>query len=595
MSKIFDFTEKAVRAYLRTVILIDDKAFELDSRGDGASSGSSASAVIENQRESESSDIGDITSVPSMGATGSIEVIESPSSPSSTESEREEATFNPREVVGGFAAEGMVCGLYRPMPLQVPLTEECVELGKIVRLCEHSDIFILDWKFNPNDRESPVPILLQKLVDASDAGSAPKAIRFCAIYTRQDPVGVFSELLDILGGMYPGTLRNRNDQKLSLQIKGLSVVVYGKELLTAGGHYVPSDKLALTIIQAFTQCYLGVLPALALKGVAAVRNNVSRILNQFPGDMDPALVLHSGLTIKEREISTDVASLLGDEMVSVLMDTKPDSDQIYDLCAEHVHECQDSVFSKTNDAQKDSALAGHFSEANVRQYIEEVFKQRTPFPRDERDHELIAFSKLKDSRGELRVRHNLLALLREFVERKTRASSRYAFGALSALFCQRTVYASQKIMRFGTVVSNVTDDATETRDYYLCLMPLCDSIRLNDAIRHRFPFWKLDVVDVADESLKAHGLYVKVGDQYSLLCAKGKIREQFGLFEFCSANHVVVFDAENKIKTSDGRIEFEWVAELKSAHIQRMAERISREFSRVGLTESEWLRLQVDR
>ena len=41
MSKIFDFTEKAVRAYLRTVILIDDKAFELDSRGDGASSGSS--------------------------------------------------------------------------------------------------------------------------------------------------------------------------------------------------------------------------------------------------------------------------------------------------------------------------------------------------------------------------------------------------------------------------------------------------------------------------------------------------------------------------------------------------------------------------
>ena len=384
----------------------------------------------------------------------------------------------------------------------------------------------------------------------------------------------------------------------AIRKNNLTVVIYGQEVASCHideSQVVSPEGLANRIVHDFAKTYEGILPALALRGVASIRNNVKRILDKFPADMDPAIVLHSGLTIKEREISTDVASLLGDEMVSVLMDTKPDSDQIYDLCAEHVHECQDSVFSKTNDVQKDSALAGHFSEANVRQYIEEVFKQRTPFPRDERDRELTAFSKLKDSRGELRVRHNLLALLREFVERKTRASSRYAFGALSALFCQRTVYAPQKIMRFGTVVSNVTDDATEMRDYYLCLMPLCDSIRLDDAIRHRFPFWKLDVVDVAEEALKAHGLYVKVGDRYSLLCAKGKIREQFSLFEFCSANHVVGFDADNKIKTPDGHVEFEWVAELKSAHIQRMAEFVSREFSRVGLTESEWLRLLVDR
>jgi hypothetical protein len=40
---------------------------------------------------------------------------------------------------------------------------------------------------------------------------------------------------------------------------------------------------------------------------------------------------------------------------------------------------------------------------------------------------------------------------------------------------------------------------------------------------------------------------------------------------------------------------FEWVAELKPFHAQRMAEYVSREFSRVGLTESEWLRQQVDR
>lgn len=35
-----------------------------------------------------------------------------------------------------------------------------------------------------------------------------------------------------------------------------------------------------------------------------------------------------------------------------------------------------------------------------------------------------------------------------------------------------------------------------------------------------------------------------------------------------------------------------WVAQLKPAHAQRVAESIGRELTRVGLDESEWLRLR---
>lgn len=41
--------------------------------------------------------------------------------------------------------------------------------------------------------------------------------------------------------------------------------------------------------------------------------------------------------------------------------------------------------------------------------------------------------------------------------------------------------------------------------------------------------------------------------------------------------------------------EYEWIAELKPLHVQRMSEHVGREFSHIGLTKSEWLRLQVDR
>ena len=52
------------------------------------------------------------------------------------------------------------------------------------------------------------------------------------------------------------------------------------------------------------------------------------------------------------------------------------------------------------------------------------------------------------------------------------------------------------------------------------------------------------------------------------------------------------------VKSHDIRIDgdyTEWIAELKPLHVQRMSEHVGREFSHVGLTESEWLRLQVDR
>ena len=37
----------------------------------------------------------------------------------------------------------------------------------------------------------------------------------------------------------------------------------------------------------------------------------------------------------------------------------------------------------------------------------------------------------------------------------------------------------------------------------------------------------------------------------------------------------------------------EWIAELKTEHAQRAAEEFGRNLSRVGLTESEWLRLKA--
>jgi hypothetical protein len=43
----------------------------------------------------------------------------------------------------------------------------------------------------------------------------------------------------------------------------------------------------------------------------------------------------------------------------------------------------------------------------------------------------------------------------------------------------------------------------------------------------------------------------------------------------------------------EGKKDYEWIAELKTEHAQRAAEQFGRELSRVGLTESECLRIQA--
>ena len=291
-------------------------------------------------------------------------------------------------------------------------------------------------------------------------------------------------------------------------------------------------------------------------------------------------------------------------MSSILDNLKVSSEEIYDLCAEYVHNSSDDVFAKTGNVNFDKAFADYKGGTPVKHYLEEMFRQKKHCPIEDGNPLAPVFTKKSTNKGKnFAPNHNLLWLLKSFVERRSADDSDYIFGALSALFCQRTIYSKQKILQFGTIVRKCSADGNPSQMYYLCLMPTCDSIRLDDVVTdtsgverdvpHRFPFWELDFVSTEGEQ-KTHGLCVKVDGQYHSLCAKGKIRDKFKLVDFYSRQKVVPFDESGTLTCADGNDKFEWIAELKSAHVQRIAERVSREFSRVGLSESEWLRLQVD-
>ena len=603
---IHDYTEQAVRKYLRTVLFVDDQLFE---------------SKCEDGTKQEDGNLSELTGMPDTS-------VADMSSPDQVVRDRQsgEASLNPQDedgmspstdsfsvqdVIDGFYRSGIVCGLYQPKTSDF---SNGVVPSSLVDLCDHSDVFILDWKLKNNQTDSPVPVLLKQLLDKDESIGAPRAVRFCAIYTDELLGTIFSKLHSEIFENSSDDSKKEDLQSFQMHLNGLTIRLYRKnnrsEADGSSTRFVPSSKLANKIIHDFTSEYEGILSATALHGIAKIRDNAKRILDKFPAALDYAFAIHSGLTISNPTIPEDLSSLLSNEIRSIVEDFAPSEDQIHEMLASRIEKIPETLFS---DIATDSNLVVEgTTNAGVKRYFTDLFRCQSsdsPFKVSEVDCE------------NHRIGLDFLEKLQTLALAATQKPN-YAEGDLSKLFCQRTVYGNRRVLKPGTIVRE-----SGSGSYYLCLMPLCDSVRLKHA-KAIFPFWKLSQIQNVAETTEStgrtssgrgtsHGLIVSEQDGTTKrLCLKGKIKDKMSLLQF-KADDVVQFAKEgssffitecprgnagissqqqNQTATiASTPKKFEWVAELKPLHAQRMAEYVSRQFSRVGVAESEWLRLQVDR
>ena len=140
-------------------------------------------------------------------------------------------------------------------------------------------------------------------------------------------------------------------------------------------------------------------------------------------------------------------------------------------------------------------------------------------------------------------------------------------------------------LRLGTIV---VDANTENINYYVCILPKCDCVRLPAEGRY-FPF--LPLLKVASSDFG----YV-INDNNNLIDLQLNIKayeiNQIHFKPLRRGLSVYASQVSNSwvFKSSDPSFSLRWVAELKTDHAQRIANDFARELSRVGLTESEWLR-----
>jgi hypothetical protein len=463
----------------------------------------------------------------------------------------------------------MVCALYEPRQ-----GFDSNKGSELFNLCERADVVILDWDLYGENGQNILP-LIANLVDESQ-NSVPHHSRLLTIYSTKP------ELDRIASAVYD-FLRDRNLEVE--EVKGPATLIAGSTRLIVLGkagvaNRVPEIKalevseehLADRVIDEFAQMHYGVLPSYALRGMASIRRNSKKVLDKFRSDMDGAFLLHRALVLSDEDAFDQLPELLAEELLAVMSDDQPNSDTLAQLAMDAINELAlNGLAWRENVTGRPVCLPGNLvgrflngGEAAISDDF--VLKD-------------------KDRNRKVREIHDALGCEQTNADKE-----------LAALFSVRTRYFTNKApnLGFGSIVRwHSNGDRSEPAQFGFCLMPLCDGMRLphGDAHRTSFPFWTLK----KNTGAKGRGIVFKGdGNEYvSLVAVVGRPRDLLWMDSFApgATGLVAANNVDGTYCFAGAAKNVEWVAQLKPAHAQRVANDIAQSFARVGVIEAEWLRL----
>ena len=244
--------------------------------------------------------------------------------------------------------------------------------SEIFRLCERADAAILDWDLFNDDGRSILP-LITGLVSQSST-TVPHHVRLCAVYTaKPDLEKVTSQIYDQLNKV---GLAVEVNEEMKLTAGSSRIIVLGKPATMRSIEQrdkaeVAESDLADRIIKEFAAMHEGILPSVALHGMAAVRSNTKRILDKFHSDMDGAFLVHRGLLLPVDDPFEQLPELLVEETLAVMNDQRIPLEDIDKLCKETI-DAADIKLTLNNKRNKKKYVPGEVAKVLLKQGVESV-------------------------------------------------------------------------------------------------------------------------------------------------------------------------------------------------------------------------------
>jgi hypothetical protein len=469
---------------------------------------------------------------------------------------------SPQDILVSFAKKRVVCSLYQPKRnASVGLNSDAYHL------CSSADIVIVDWDLH-GDHGQKAKELIKNLIVQSLA-EVPQQIRLVLVYTAERTLSVIADqVYDELKLVVEPT---KQDGGLAMHSDNSRVVILGKETaITRHQKYkdyvVPGDDIAERALVEFGKLAGGLLQGAVLEGLGEIRRNSRRVLSKFDASLDAAFLTHRALSLPHENANEHIWPMVVAQIESILADCIGDPEWekalLEDWCEQR--------WSPTASVRELEA------EGAKQLPLVKAFCERGPEASSSYEG-LKTFAKNKDNKGYFwqfgwdKIRKLESLLLKTPTDDANRT--------LAQLMSQRTYYADGRTLKLGTIL--------KTSDKFLvCLQPVCDCVRLEAATPFIF-------CSVKESDKKANMIVIFDNIFRRLELSPGAATTVMKTFVPNHVRKCVVAELNNEkyvFSTENGEA-LQWIGELKPEHAQRVAEQFAREISRVGLTESEWLRL----
>jgi hypothetical protein len=307
--------------------------------------------------------------------------------------------------------------------------------------------------------------------------------------------------------------------------------IWGKPSSLRKGSTTDYGELPLKIIKKFAAENSGILPAAVLRSLTGIRENSFRLLNAFTKDLDKALLYHRMLIPNSEDTEEFCGDIIADEFLGILKDADLGKYISTEYCEKYIAEKEPKFLSSKN---PDTC------------YSQDELKRFLATKPDDKDVKRICANIKNDDEEMLKQ-----------------------FSALST-----TRKSGNSFLRLGCIL----ELKSEPPEYYLCLQPPCDSVRIKD--RASFIFCGLEYNPVSNISF-----YIN----------DGKENKSFKIDY--RAKHVFIFYGKDKIRldgtlVSENKEEFTCIAQLKPMFAQKIANEFAAYISRIGIDQFEWLRLK---
>lgn len=517
--------------------------------------------------------------------------------------ERDAAThdLDAKLLIDAFADKGIVCAALRPELQENEAATEGADGGEHAddiedvtirtdRATQRADIVVLDWNISPETSPGRNALTLIRQILNSDVASPDtpggaesiRRLRLIAIYTGESELKpIVDEIADFAKDLNL-TEENVEIDDFSVRAGAVTFVVYGKDKgvteSDAPHRRVDEESLPERLLNDFTTMTSGLLSNVALASLSAVRLNTHRILSRFDYHMDAPYVAHRAMMEPPDEASEHPVPLVAEEIESILADASIIRQHVGEEALQEWLESLEGVPLGEGMNMSRPEFKGRLVDLLTNGLNSQTMTAATP--QDWKD--------LIEDLKHYREREAASRLSNELT--REGLAGEEADAEFAMLTSTKSQYDEPKpYLRLGTVVAYNRNGGRWK--YRLCVQPLCDSVRLSG--RRNFPFLKLDLVE--PDANRPFDLVVKDGKELKRL----KVSLKAHHLEIFKMGHdpdkQVVLATEQGgdwiFETRDNNVDhLRWIGDLKTDFAHRVANMFASEISRVGLTESEWLR-----